>query len=134
MRRFILLRGLANIIIGLSTFLKEESIPIANCATTEEIPSILWKPNVQYRAHKSSPLVPILRYINPIHTIPSCLSKIHFNIVHPPTSWSSQWSLSFLLSHQYSKCTVLEKPARHMYKLLLPVELKKFPEYSQSGE
>jgi hypothetical protein len=29
---------------------------------------------------------------------------------------------------------VLEKPARHMYKLLLPVELKKFPEYSQSGE
>jgi hypothetical protein len=26
--------------------------------------------------------------INPIHTIPSYLSKIHFNIVHPPTSWS----------------------------------------------
>ena len=28
-------------------------------------------------------------------------SKIHFNIVHPPTTWSSQWSLSFWLSHQY---------------------------------
>jgi hypothetical protein len=24
--------------------------------------------------------------------IPSYLSKINFNIVHPPTSWSSQWS------------------------------------------
>jgi hypothetical protein len=35
---------------------------------------------------------------NPYHPIPS---KIHFNIVHPPTSWSSQWSLSLWHSHQY---------------------------------
>jgi hypothetical protein len=27
-----------------------------------------------------------LSQIDPIHTIPSYLSKIHFNIVHPPTS------------------------------------------------
>jgi hypothetical protein len=27
--------------------------------------------------------------IDPIHTIPPYLSKIHFHIVHPPTSWSS---------------------------------------------
>jgi hypothetical protein len=32
---------------------------------------------------------------------PSYLSKIHFNIVHPLTSWSSQWYLSFWISHQY---------------------------------
>jgi hypothetical protein len=31
---------------------------------------------------------------NPYHPI---LSKIHFNIVHLPTSWSSRWSLSFCL-------------------------------------
>jgi hypothetical protein len=31
----------------------------------------------------------------------SYLSKIHFNIVNPPTSWSSQWSLSVWLSYQY---------------------------------
>jgi hypothetical protein len=30
------------------------------------------------------------------------LSKIH--IVHPPTSWSSQWSPSFRFSHQYPIC------------------------------
>jgi hypothetical protein len=34
-------------------------------------------------------------------TIPSYLSNIHFNIVHPPTSWSSQWSLIFWLPRQY---------------------------------
>jgi hypothetical protein len=27
--------------------------------------------------------------LNPIHTTPSYLSKIHLNIVHPPTSLSS---------------------------------------------
>jgi hypothetical protein len=29
---------------------------------------------------------PILRQINPIHPIPSCLSKINFNIIHSLTS------------------------------------------------
>jgi hypothetical protein len=52
-------------------------------------------------------LVPILSQINPIHPIPSYLSKIHFNIVHPPTSWSSQWSLSFWISHQCPICIPL---------------------------
>jgi hypothetical protein len=35
-------------------------------------------------------LVPVLGQINPIHTFPFYLSKIHFNIVHPPTPRSSQ--------------------------------------------
>jgi hypothetical protein len=57
----------------------------ANCAATQELPNILWNPKICYRVHKS--LNP--KRGNPVHTTPSYLSKIHFNIVHPATSWSS---------------------------------------------
>jgi hypothetical protein len=56
-----------------------------NCAATQEFPSILWNPKIYHRA----PLVPILSQIDPVHTTPSYVSKIHFNIVRSLTSWSS---------------------------------------------
>jgi hypothetical protein len=83
------------------------SLEATNCAATQELPSSLWNPRVHHRLHKFPPLVPILSQINPIHTIPSYLSKINFNIVYPPTSLSSQWSLSFWLSHHYPICIPL---------------------------
>jgi hypothetical protein len=52
-----------------------------------------------YSVHKSPLVDPILIQINLFHTTPSCLSKIHLNI-HPHTSWSSEWSLSFWLSKE----------------------------------
>jgi hypothetical protein len=55
------------------TYLLTELSPsweAANCAANQELPSILWKPKVHHRFHKSSPLAPILIQIAPVHTIP----------------------------------------------------------------
>jgi hypothetical protein len=78
----------------------------ASCAVTQELPNILRNLKVHYRVHKSPPLVPVLSQIDPVHTTPSYLSKIHFNIIHPHTSWSSLY-LCFCLSHQYPRCIPL---------------------------
>jgi hypothetical protein len=44
------------------------------------------EPEIHYRVHKSPRLVSI---VSQIYTTPVYLSKIHFNIIHSPTSWSS---------------------------------------------
>jgi hypothetical protein len=82
-------------------------------ADTQELPNILCNPKVHYRVHKCHPVVPIM--INAFHTTPSYFSTTHFNIVHPPTSRSSQWSLSFLLSHKYHICIPLPPHSCYMF-------------------
>jgi hypothetical protein len=59
----------------------------ANCASAQEHPNILWNLNVYYHVQESPPLFPILSQIKPTYTTLSCLTKIHLNIIHPPTSW-----------------------------------------------
>jgi hypothetical protein len=63
-----------------------ELSPSREAANIQEFTNILWNPKFYYRVHKSPPLVPILSQINSVHTTPSYLSKIHFNIIVLPTS------------------------------------------------
>jgi hypothetical protein len=65
-----------------------------------ELPPWRKNPKVHHCTHNSPPPVPILSQSNPMHTPQANLHKIHSDPILPRTPWSSEWSLSFGLSHQ----------------------------------
>jgi hypothetical protein len=78
-----------------------------NWAATQELPSISWKPKVQYRVHKSPRQVPILSHINPIHTIPSYLRSIlilsrHLRLGLPSGLFPSGFLINILYAFLFS--------------------------------
>ena len=60
-----------------------------NSTAGQEISGTLWDLKFHYRFHKSPPLVPLLRQINPNHApTPTHFLKIHFYIILPNSKWS----------------------------------------------
>jgi hypothetical protein len=70
-----------------------------------------WRKNPKdlHRTHNSPPSVPVLSQSNPIRIPQANLPKIHSDPIFSPTSWSSEWSLSFGLSHQNLVCRKLDR-------------------------
>jgi hypothetical protein len=97
----------------------------ANCAVTHEFPHILCKPEVHYLVHNSPTFAPILSQSNPVHTTPSSLSKIHFNIIahlrlgrpNDPFPYSPAGSV-LLLSHLTSCTPAKSNLFRFLNKIL----------------
>jgi len=67
-------------------------------SASQETPHLSWNPKVHYCIHNSPPLV--LGQMNPVHTFPPSISKIHSSIIFLSTSRSSKLSLSFKLPNQ----------------------------------
>jgi hypothetical protein len=62
------------------------SLDSTSRSAIQDFPNILLNLEIHYRVHNSPPLVLIL--MNPDNIILSCFSKIHCNIIIPPTSSS----------------------------------------------
>jgi hypothetical protein len=71
--------------------------------------------------YMSAPSIHILIQIILVYIAPCYFFEIHFNIIFIPTSKSSQWFLSFHLSHQY--------PIRILYATS-PAHCSSFDEYT----
>ena len=74
-------------------------------SASQDIPLILWNPNVHYRIHKGMSPVQILSQINPAHASPSHFLNIQFNIILQSASGSSKLPHSVRSPHINLYCS-----------------------------
>jgi len=88
--------------------MEQNPSPEANIHSVKKFPWFLQNPKVHYPTYKNLPLVCILSHMNPVHTFPSCLPKIHFDMVLPSTPRSSKCFFPSVFLIKF--CTFLISP------------------------
>jgi hypothetical protein len=69
---------------------QKHSWEVARSSASQQIPRILWNPNVHYRIHNNMQPVSILSQIDLVPA-PSHFSKINFNIILSSAPGFSKW-------------------------------------------
>ena len=86
-------------------FSKEQSICwLRNWSDSTKMHGATIRFIVHYHVYRCLPHVPILSQINLVHALPFHFLKIHFNIILPSMSGSSNWPLSLGFPHQNPVC------------------------------
>jgi len=75
-----------------------------------ELPCIVWNLKVYYHDIKVLPLVCVFNQVNRVHTFPSYLFRILYNVTLPSVPGSSKWSVCFRFPHQSPVCVSLLPP------------------------
>jgi hypothetical protein len=79
----------------------------ASRAANQKFPKIVLKQVLHYCVHWTFPLVPIPKEINPVHSIPSYLPEIIFNIITLPASWFPGGLSPFCITLYYLICVFI---------------------------
>jgi hypothetical protein len=66
---------------------------------SKEVLRLSWDTKLDYGVHTNSPLIPILRQVNPVQNLTSCCLKIHFNIFLPTAPGCRKRSLPLSFSN-----------------------------------
>jgi hypothetical protein len=77
---------------------QRSSTGVTDGSALQEIIRDLWDSKVHCRVEKGLPLVPMSSQVNQVYSISLYFFKIHFNIILPSRSRSSNWTLLFMVS------------------------------------
>jgi hypothetical protein len=101
----------------------------ANCAATQELPSVLWNPKIYYRVNKSPPLVPILSQIDstipshPISLRPVLILSIHLRLALASGLFPSGISINILYAFLFPHSCYMPCPSHPPWNLIVLIIL-----------
>jgi hypothetical protein len=96
----------------------------ANCAATQELPSILWNPKVHYRIHKRPLLVPIMSQINPISLRSILILSTHIRLGLHSVLFPSGFPTNILYAFLFSPFVLHSLPIFERYQVRISYELR----------